>query len=72
MVGVDQTAAPDGPRTSAPDGLVPLTFGSSSTVYVCHKRRPVAASSATTLPRKVQHVYWGCSGMADSYDDTPT
>jgi hypothetical protein len=40
-------------------------------MYVFHKMRPVARSSATMLPRKVQQGY-DKRAAASSSDDTPT
>ena len=51
----DQTGAPDGPYICVPRALRRVGFG-SSVVYVFHRMRPVAASRATTLPRRRQHA----------------
>jgi hypothetical protein len=55
MVGDDQTEAPEGPRSCMPTEFLLVGCGASAIVYDFQIGRPVAASSATTLPRKVQH-----------------
>src|SRR2546429_9964832 len=59
-------ATPDGPHVFVPALFCPVTFGSSRTRYVLQMRLPVAASSATTLPRNVQHSYLGFVAASDS------
>src|SRR5215831_14727323 len=65
-VGLDQTAAPDGPHVFAPALFWPVGFGGSPTVYACHIRVPVRASNATMLPRNVQHSNAGFVAAIDS------
>src|SRR5262245_52258166 len=56
MVGDDQMPPPAGPYDCTPSFVFERgLFG--STVYVFHSTLPVFASSAVTLPRKVQHSY---------------
>src|SRR5436190_14820745 len=55
MVGDDQTAAPAVFHNCVPAAFRPASCGGSGMVYVFQSWAPVAASSATTLPRKVQH-----------------
>src|SRR5512134_2617471 len=71
-VGADQTAAPDGPQSSVPMGFLALLVGASGIVWVFHTCCPDAASSETTLPRKVQHSYAGMPPEPSSSDDTGT
>ena len=54
-VGEFHTPPPAGPHKSTPFELLRVTLGVSGMVYVFQICLPVAASSATTLPRKVQH-----------------
>jgi hypothetical protein len=54
-VGADQMAPPDGPSDKPPSARLPMTFGSSVTVYARQTSAPVAVSSATIEPRNVQH-----------------
>ena len=72
IVGDDQTAAPDGPNSCVPTLFVRVGFGASGITYVFHTTSPVAASSATTLPRNVQHGYFGSAPATSSIDDTGT
>src|SRR5438093_1339349 len=66
-------ATPDGPQVFAPALFCPVTFGSSRTVYDLQIRAPVLASSATRLPRNVQHSYAGfVAAMDSSLPDTGT
>src|SRR5688572_24367711 len=54
IVGVFQMAPPAGPYSCVPMLFFAVGTGVSATVYVFQIRRPVAASSATTLPRNEQ------------------
>src|SRR2546426_10226715 len=65
-VGADHTATPDGPHVRVPALFCPTGFGTSRTVYVCQISMPVPASSATMLPRNVQHSYAGLVAAMDS------
>jgi hypothetical protein len=71
-VGADQMPDPDGPYSVTPAVLLPRGCGVSAIMYVFQITRPVAASTALTLPRNVQHGYWGSEPCASSYDDTGT
>ena len=53
--GVDQTDAPEGPQSCVPALLFLVRRAVSGIVNVFQTWRPVAASSATMLPRNVQH-----------------
>ena len=55
IVGADQIPDPEGPHNATPAVLVPRRCGGSVIINVFQITRPVAASSALTLPRKVQH-----------------
>src|SRR5215471_18675762 len=66
IVGLDHTATPEGPHVFAPALFWPVGFGVSSTVYACQTRLPVRASSATMLPRNVQHSYAAFVAAMDS------
>ena len=56
IVGADQTAAPAGPMTAVPALFFPTGPGTSGMRYDFQTMLPVAASSATTLPRNVQQA----------------
>src|SRR6478672_2825327 len=56
MAGADQMGAPDGPHICVP-ALFFFVGRASSMVYVFQICAPVAAFSATRLPRKWQHSY---------------
>jgi hypothetical protein len=58
-VGDDQTPPPDGPHRVVPTEFFPIGLASALIVYVFQSSDPVAASSATRLPRNVQHSYLG-------------
>src|SRR5262249_37506277 len=60
--------APDGPHLVAPFELLPIGFASAAIVYVFHNNAPVDASSATRLPRNVQHSYFGLLPCPSSPD----
>ena len=55
MAGLLQTPAPDGPHSCVPTAFFVVGFASSAIVYVFQIWPPVAASSALTLPRNLQH-----------------
>src|ERR1041385_1172662 len=57
IVGADQMPPPEGPQACTPSLVTPRFLGSSAIVYVFQIWLPVLASSAVTLPRKVQHSY---------------
>src|SRR5688572_19675356 len=57
IVGADQMPPPAGPHCCTPSLFFARGFG-SSIVNVFHRTWPVLASSAETLPRKVQHSYF--------------
>src|SRR5271156_580117 len=59
MVGALHTPPPAGAQRSTPFEFLETIFGTSAIVQVFQIRLPVAASSATTLPRKLQHGYLG-------------
>src|ERR1700686_4376334 len=65
-VGEDQTATPEGPQVLVPILFCPAGFGRFRTVYACQMRAPVFASSATMLPRNVQHSNLGFVAARDS------
>src|SRR5262245_40619145 len=65
-VGEDQTATPEGPQVFVPALFCPLGFAASETKYAFQICFPLAASSATTLPRKLQHSYLGFIEASDS------
>src|SRR4051812_40452939 len=76
MAGVDHTEAPAKPQfvmgwSLAGAGVHCLALA-SGIVYVCHSMLPEAASSDTTLPRKVQHGKPSSLAKSHSLDDTPT
>ena len=52
--------------------ILPTIFGTSAIVYVFQICLPVAASSATTFPRKEQHGYFGSELVPSSDDATGT
>ena len=54
MAGVPQIGAPDGPHSLRAAAFFFVGFGLVHE-YVFHTRWPVAASSATRLPRNLQH-----------------
>src|SRR5438552_4043024 len=72
MVGDDQTPPPDGPQRVDPPAFFPIGFASAAIVNVFQTSAPVAASSATRLPRNVQHSYVGLPPCASSLDATGT
>ena len=59
IVGDDQMPAPDGPQRVVPLAFFPIGFASVAIVNVFHTSAPLATSSATRLPRNVQHSYFG-------------
>ncbi len=63
---------PDGPQSGTPAVLVPRRRAASLIMYVFQITRPEDASSALTLPRKVQHGYCGSAPCASSYEDRGT
>ena len=69
MVGVDQMPAPEGPICCFPAAFLRTGFGVSAIVNVCQSFLPVAASSATTLPRNVQHSKFGSGPSASSNEE---
>src|ERR1700730_12719983 len=72
IVGADHQAAPAGPKSCMPALFLPRGDGASGIVKVCHTRSPVAASSATTLPRNVQQPYEACAPVPSSPEAIPT
>src|SRR5438132_10899303 len=66
IVGEDHSATPDGPQVLVPALFWPTGFATSRTVYACQIFAPVLASSATMLPRNVQHSYFGFVAAIDS------
>src|SRR6476660_2047719 len=54
MVGADQMPTPDGPHSVDPVAVFPSGCA-GGTVKYCQATAPVCASSATRLPRNVQH-----------------
>jgi hypothetical protein len=72
IVGDDQMAAPDGPKSCIPALFFCVGCGVSGMTYVFHATSPVAASSATTLPRNVQHGYFESAPTSSSIDETGT
>ena len=54
MAGLLHTPAPDGPHSCVPAAFF-FVGRASSIVYVFQICLPVAASSAVTLPRNLQH-----------------
>ena len=59
MVGVFHTPPPAGAQRLTPFEFLETIFGTSAMIQVFQTCLPVAASSATTLPRKLQHGYSG-------------
>ena len=59
---------PAGAQRLMPFEFLETIFGTAAMVQVFQTCLPVAASSATTLPRKLQHGYWA-SELAPSSDD---
>ena len=72
IVGADQIAPPAGPDICAPAVLILYGRGSASMEWLFQSTLPLAASSATTLPRNVQHGYFGSRAAASSAADTGT
>src|SRR5262245_18561320 len=72
MVGADHTDAPAGPHSCTPSWFLRVRLGFCGMVYACQSFLPVAASSATTLPRKVQHEYFGSAPVTSSAEETGT
>src|SRR5439155_1367328 len=72
IVGDDQMPAPDGPQRVVPLAFLPIGFASAPMVYVFHSSEPVDASSATRLPRNVQHSYFALLPCPSSPDATGT
>jgi hypothetical protein len=68
MVGDDQTPAPDGPQRVVPLAFLPIGFASAPMVKVFQISAPLPASSATRLPRNVQHSYFGLFPCPSSPD----
>src|SRR5215831_246505 len=69
--GVDHTPPPDGPQSCVPAADF-VVFCGSGIVYVFQSTFPVAASSALTLPRKVQHSYDGMAAVPSSIEAAGT
>ena len=55
IAGLDQIGAPDGPHNCVPTLFFVVGLASSEIVYVFQSYCPVAALSATRLPRNLQH-----------------
>ena len=72
MEGLDQVGAPEGASTRVPFAVRLTSFGSSGMVKCSHTVLPVAASTATSLPRKVQHSYFGSAAGMTSSEETGT
>src|SRR5665213_1742230 len=72
IVGDDQIAAPAGPQRVVPELLWPMGFDSSGLVYVFQRTAPVAAFSASRLPRNVQHSYRAFAPCPSSPEETGT
>src|SRR5215510_5217594 len=72
IVGDDQMPPPAGPHCCTPFLFLARGFD-SSIVYVFQSTCPVFASSAETLPRKVQHSYFAFPPCPSSLSPcTPT
>src|SRR5580765_7517208 len=67
MVGADHTPAPDGPNWGVPMLVTPVLTG-GPTRYAFQMEPPSLTRSAVTLPRKVQHAYWGSIERVSSQD----
>src|SRR5207247_198535 len=63
---------PAGPYSCVPTLFFVVGTAFSATVYVFQRRLPVFASSATTLPRNVQHGYRGSPTCDSSREETGT
>src|SRR5262249_57739613 len=71
-VGEDQMAAPAGPYNCVPAAFFRCGLGSSGMEYDFQINLPVNASSASTLPRNVQHSYLSFRPTASSMEETGT
>src|SRR5215470_3245250 len=65
-VGDDQIPAPAGPHSCTPWLFLRVGFRSSVMVLLFHSTLPVAASSAASVPRSLQHSYRGSAPAASS------
>src|SRR5262252_627174 len=65
-VGDDQMPAPAGPHSCTPWLFWRVGLSSSVMVLLFHSSLPVTASSATRVPRTLQHSYRGLAAAASS------
>src|SRR5262247_1666095 len=65
-VGDDQMPAPAGPQSCTPWLFFRVALSSSVMVLLFHRTLPVAASSAASVPRSLQHSYRGSAAAASS------
>ena len=72
MVGLAHTGAPEGAQAFVPTEVRPVILGCSGIVCVPQRTVPVAASTAITLPRNVQHSYAGSAAGVTSSEETAT
>ena len=72
MVGLDQIEAPAGPNICTPASFWRVGAGRAVMLYAFHRTSPLGASSATTLPRKVQQVLAEFIVVASSLEATGT
>src|SRR5271170_4321764 len=72
MVGALQIPPPAGAQRLVPFAFLETIFGISAMVQVFQTCLPVAASRATTLPRKLQQGYVGLELAPSSPDATGT
>src|SRR5215471_9521914 len=71
-VGLDHTAAPDGPQNWTPDGPLRVGCGACRMVYDFQTNLPLTLSSAATLPRNVQQGYFGSAAAPSSPEEIGT
>ena len=71
-MGDNQTAAPAGPYIAVPLEFFLYSFGGSLIENVFHSFFPVTASSDATLPRNLQHSYFGLGPDTSSIDEIGT
>src|SRR5437867_11989 len=64
--------APECPQRVVPIECLTIGFASAPIVYVCRSSEPLDASSATRLPRNVQHSYFALLPCPSSPDATGT
>src|SRR5215471_18617714 len=65
-VGDDQMPAPAGPHSCTPRLFLRMGLSSSVMVLLFQSTWPVAASSAASVPRSLQHSYRGLAAAASS------